>query len=1113
MKNFPKRIGTAFFLPLLAAQMQLGFISAPYAYARGAAAQTESTSSSSSSAGSIDGLEAQVKRTVGKPAENAKALYALGKALAELRRFDEAEGYLKQALELDRKVGKPSDIFEDLLSLALVQGFAKKYDQSEATYLQALGEAGAAKNDKWIIKYSNALGALCIYSQNYEKAEKYYCQARDVAAGASDYVGEAQARLNLALLYKTSGQVKKGIAEIEAAQKLLGAEPDDQLLAGQIAMNMASLKEYAFDFDGACTDYKRAAEFYSGAGDSEREALASVALGNELLMRGKATEAAQYFATACEIYSGGDTPIQLITAKLRLGAALADQGKFQDAVKVHAEAANLALQAGDNNNYIAALFEGAYDQYLAGNADRALSKFIDLGHKLNAGFKVKDPEVMAETLNGTALCCRALGQSEAAIQYYQQASQAFKKSGNMLSQVSAENNISCVYLDGYKMPQYLNQYKKVSDLLANIDPALKNGRDYRKLKGFVGFNYAQSQVMSEKYDIAYKNYLEALDDFTACGDLKLEVRVLVGLGLCKEKQGISSAKSEDLSAALDYFKKAEPKAVALSMLEGQWDCAIGQGACFRRLGDTAQAESNLRKAISLFEKEKGQYSRDDSKTYTLDLRSGSFEELIGLLDEQKRYDQSLEIAERGRARAFLDLLEGRRQNVYGTDKVALITGGDGILPQSSSPAQAPARAERVEVAMLPESMVRSVDVLPRDFAGNASTSISAQLDTALSPVNAAAPDINELRTLVTNSQGYVLEYFVGSDKVYSWLVGPSGNVEAAASTAIKSADLTKKVTLAYQAIISPPKNFADLAASNRLRQEHLVELYNLLIGPLKDKLPTRADDVITVVPHGALFKVPFAALSDGSGKLLIEEHTLATVPAIGVFRATQKLAHDLPAGKDKLLAFGNPTLKAVAGLGALPYAEKEVEKLAKIFGAANAVVKIGLDANKENLRSLAPGCSVIHLATHGLIDEERPMDSAVLLSGKGSDDGILSVKEILQLPPLKAKLVTLSACQTGRGKITGDGVAGLSRAFIIAGTPSVLVSLWNVDDVMTEFQMEAFYKDYLSGEHKARALRDAQLKTIAFMEKGLPLGTTASGAKIRANPRYWAAFQLVGDSQ
>jgi CHAT domain-containing protein len=141
------------------------------------------------------------------------------------------------------------------------------------------------------------------------------------------------------------------------------------------------------------------------------------------------------------------------------------------------------------------------------------------------------------------------------------------------------------------------------------------------------------------------------------------------------------------------------------------------------------------------------------------------------------------------------------------------------------------------------------------------------------------------------------------------------------------------------------------------------------------------------------------------------------------------------------------------------------------------------------------------------------MDSAVLLSGKGSDDGILSVKEILQLPPLKAKLVTLSACQTGRGKITGDGVAGLSRAFIIAGTPSVLVSLWNVDDVMTEFQMEAFYKDYLSGEHKARALRDAQLKTIAFMEKGLPLGTTAGGAKIRANPRYWAAFQLVGDSQ
>jgi CHAT domain-containing protein len=170
------------------------------------------------------------------------------------------------------------------------------------------------------------------------------------------------------------------------------------------------------------------------------------------------------------------------------------------------------------------------------------------------------------------------------------------------------------------------------------------------------------------------------------------------------------------------------------------------------------------------------------------------------------------------------------------------------------------------------------------------------------------------------------------------------------------------------------------------------------------------------------------------------------------------------------------------------------------------MVKLGTTATKSALTALAPSYNVIHLATHGLIDEEHPMDSAVLLATEGSDDGILSVRDILRLPALKAHLVTLSACQTGLGKISGDGVAGLSRSFIIAGTPSVLVSLWNVDDVMTAYQMESFYKDYLASQSKATALRAAQLKTIGFMEKGM----TVAGS--RANPRYWAAFQLVGEA-
>jgi CHAT domain-containing protein len=140
------------------------------------------------------------------------------------------------------------------------------------------------------------------------------------------------------------------------------------------------------------------------------------------------------------------------------------------------------------------------------------------------------------------------------------------------------------------------------------------------------------------------------------------------------------------------------------------------------------------------------------------------------------------------------------------------------------------------------------------------------------------------------------------------------------------------------------------------------------------------------------------------------------------------------------------------------------------------------------------------------------MKSSVVLAPTDTDDGLLSVRDILTLKNLKARIVVLSACQTGRGKITGDGVVGLSRAFIIAGAPSVLVSQWNVDDIMTDYQMERFYRFYLKGTDRARALRDAQLATIRYMEN-TPDGAVVAHSpfKARANPRYWAAFQLIGE--
>ncbi|MEG3862768.1 CHAT domain-containing protein, partial [Microcoleus sp. herbarium12] len=145
-----------------------------------------------------------------------------------------------------------------------------------------------------------------------------------------------------------------------------------------------------------------------------------------------------------------------------------------------------------------------------------------------------------------------------------------------------------------------------------------------------------------------------------------------------------------------------------------------------------------------------------------------------------------------------------------------------------------------------------------------------------------------------------------------------------------------------------------------------------------------------------------------------------------------------------------------------------------------------------------PQASIIHLATHGLLDDVRGLGSAIALAPSGTDDGLLTAEEIFDMK-LQASLVVLSACNTGFGRITGDGVIGLSRALISAGVPSVIVSLWAVPDAPTAELMQAFYQNLHKNPNKAQALRQAML--------------AAMKTKTHSNPRNWAAFTLIGEAE
>lgn len=1052
-------------------------------------------------------LRANVEKSrSGKKETLALNLYYLGQALAEGRRFEEALPLLNEALELDKSLNLQEQLMADLKAIGTVQIFMKQYDLAEKTYLQAVELAQTAKSDKQVADCYNYLGKCCSYARNFPKAQEYYEKAVEAAQKAGAFVSEAQARISLTQLLKINGKVEEAIKEAEAAKAIFGKNTDEAAV-GQIVMVLGDLQEFAGEYEKSIENYKLAVQIYKNSGDGHGEGRALSSLANVYLMFGRPAEAVPIYERAHNVYDQEGDDQNLLQIMIRQGDAYADMGNFSEAQRLHGDAIKMAELQKNDDAWALAVTEKAYDQYLEGSPEKALKTFTELKDKLEHGLDVEDENLLPETLVSIARCYRNMGQMNAAVETYKLAQERYAKRQNKIGEVACADGIASTYSEFARRKEYEQQYAVVKNMLAEVPAALKSERDYRKLAALIAFNHAQHQLITEQYDGTVKSFTEAVAELNALNDMTTAPRAMCGLGMARlrsaqqaKKEGKANlnevAVVNDLKAAIENFKKAEELALKQSNLEVEWDSAIGLGTAYRELGEIKSAEESLRKAISLFEKEKNKNSRDDSKTYTLDLRGSCFQELVGLLVAENKLDEALEIAERGRARAFLDLLEGRRVR----QEQKLVATGE--THKTELVAMAPPNFAPGAGAT---STFRSVEVVPKTK--------NMVIDSTVSDVSAKAPDVAEIKKLIAESGSYIVEYYLSDDKVFAFVVSPDGKVQAPPPVKIDKRAMNQMVIDAYQEVISPPKDLKDLQASNERRQASLQKLYALLIDPIKPFLPTEAEKVLTIVPHGSLYKVPFAALIDKDGKFFIEAHTLAIVPAVGVFRATHKLLEEAHGGagtKESLLAFGNPTMPKVAGLGQLPYAEREVKKISELFGPSS-LVKVGPDASRTNLKELAPKVSVIHLATHGLLDEENPMDSSVILASSPTDDGLLTVRDILQLPALKARLITLSACQTGRGKITGDGVAGLSRAFILAGTPSVLVSLWNVDDVMTEYQMGAFYQNYLAGADKAKALRQAQLKTIDFMEKGLPAGTTSKGQKIRANPRYWAAFQLIGE--
>ncbi|MDF5726288.1 MAG: CHAT domain-containing protein, partial [Rhizonema sp. PD37] len=545
-------------------------------------------------------------------------------------------------------------------------------------------------------------------------------------------------------------------------------------------------------------------------------------------------------------------------------------------------------------------------------------------------------------------------------------------------------------------------------------------------------------------------------------DRQSEGKALGNLGIAYDSLG-------DYPKAIEYYKQDLAIAREIKDRQSQGDALNNLGYTFYKQGNLLIAESNLIEGMKVKESLRSGL-KDSEKVSIFDTQGNTYRTLQQVYIAQNKTDAALEIAERGRARAFVELLTSRLQT---TNSLANI-------------------AQQVSVAQI------------KQIAHN------------------------EKATLVQYS--IIYDYFKVQGKeqykeseLYIWVIKSTGEIIFRKADLkplwqkenINLNDLVDNTRLTIGVRSRAGGGIIAQAAPGTNQTEKLQKLHQLLIKPIANLLPTDPNNRVIFIPQSGLFLVPFPALKDENGKFLIEKHTILTAPSIQVLDLThlQKQRSEMLHGTSlqNVLVVGNPTMPFVPlfpgeppqQLPSLPGAELEAKDIAQQL---NTHAIIGKQATKKAIAQKMPSAQIIHFATHGILDDYRGLGSSLAFAPEpspnsppkpGEINGLLTAEEILDMK-LQAELVVLSACDTGRGRITGDGVIGLSRSFISAGVPSIMVSLWSVPDAPTASLMTQFYTNFKQSRmDKAQALRQAMLTIM----------------KTHPNPRDWAAFTLIGESE
>jgi CHAT domain-containing protein len=548
--------------------------------------------------------------------------------------------------------------------------------------------------------------------------------------------------------------------------------------------------------------------------------------------------------------------------------------------------------------------------------------------------------------------------------------------------------------------------------------------------------------------------------------------------------------------ALNYSAEALRRVVEGGRIFGDggiWTLHYSRARALRQLGRIEEARTAYLTAIATLEDQHANTPSDAPGVARIfEQLVQPYAELSDLLLERGQARQALLIAEQMKARSLRDVLERGRIDV-----------------SAAMSAEEKKREEELE------TRVSELNRRRLQTRGVESAKLSAQLAQARGEMAQFRQGLflvhPDLRARRAHQDGgidlpqqlrntAVVEYVVGEQRTLAFVIirDDQGRTKVASSI----------IPISRSALTARVDRFAaQLEARDLTYGKEARALYDLLLAPVAPQILSRR--TICIVPDRELWRLPFHVLRLPSGQHLLEHSPVYYAPSI----ATIRLQHERPRGPapdSVLLAFGNPTVGSFtvdrvhaslrsASLGALPEAEAEVRALESMYGRSRSEVFVGKEARESIFKHEAPHYRILHVATHGILDDRAPMYSALVMAsapGARDEDGLLEAREISNLA-LHADVAVLSACETARGRIgAGEGMVGMSWALMAAGCPTTVVSQWSAASGSTEELMIEFHRQLLAGQRPAEALRAASLAT-------------------RKNPRYahpfyWATFVVVG---